>query len=99
MAAMTGVPKPRGMGHTCHLSRFRREILDFEDFPDHPISTKNLPISRFRSRFYQFKDKHFEKLFNFVCQYLLFLKGKEYSSTPALTDLIFFKSFHLKVNV
>ena len=41
----------------------------------------------------------FEKLFNFVCEYLIFLKGKKYSSIPDSTDLIFFKSFDLKINV
>ena len=44
-------------------------------------------------------NKFFEKLFNFVYEYLFFLKGKEYSSTPASTDLIFFQSFDLKINV
>ena len=44
-------------------------------------------------------NRFFEKLFNFVCEYLFFLKGKEYSSTPASTDLIFLKSFDLKINV
>ena len=44
-------------------------------------------------------NQFFEKLCNFVCEYLFFLKGKEYSSTPASTDLMFFKSFDLKINV
>ena len=49
-------------------------------FPDHPMSTKNIPISRFSSRF-----------INFVGESFFFLK--EYTSTPASTVFIFFKSF------
>ena len=69
--------------------------------PDHPISTKNLPIAYhdlaqdfLNSKINQF----FEKLINFVRE-PFFLKRKEYTSAPASTDFIFFKSFDLKINV
>ena len=58
--------------------------------PDHPISTKNLPISRFSLRFFEFKNETvYENLFNFVCEYLFFLKGKKYSS-PLLRLIWYF---------
>ena len=83
--------------HTCQLSRFRRETPDFEDF-----SRSQRKISRYHDLAQDFlslkMNQFFEKLFNFVCEYLVFLKGKEYSSTPTSTDLIFFKSFDLKIN-
>ena len=58
-----------------------------------PITRSQQKISRYHDLDQDFLSlkmiQFFEKLFNFVCQYLFFLKGKEYSSTSASTDLIF----------
>ena len=68
-----------------------------------PITRSQQKISRYHDLAQEFLNlkinQFFEKFFNFVCEYCFFLKGKEYSSTPNSTDLIFFKSFDLKINV
>ena len=70
--------------------------------PDHPISTRNLPMhyNDLAQDFLNLKiDQIFEKLINFVRESFFFLKGKEYISIRASTNFIFFKSFDLKINV
>ena len=77
--------------HTCQLSRFRGFL---------PITRSQQKISRYQTLAQDFLtlkiNQFFEKLINFVGEsFFFFQKRKEYSSTHAATDFIFFKSSNL----